>query len=543
MGNNLKKEIKYIDYNRKSTDDKDRQVLSLDSQEDAMKDIAKKNGLRIVATLKESKSALLPYKRPIFDEMVRKIKSGEANGIICWELSRLARNPDEAGMILGMLQRGEIRHIKTYGKDYYSDDNSVISFVEFGIANQSSRDLSKNVKRGIKVKADMGWRPGKATLGYLNSKKEKKGEQFILNDPERYDRVKQIFQAMLTGNYTVSKLLEYANEELGLRLPATKSLPSRKLRLSELYRIITNPFYYGWYEWVRGSGNWIQGRHEPMITEEDFDKIQFLLGREGRPRPKKHKFAFTGLMKCGNCGAMITCEEKFKHQKNGNTHHYIYYRCTRKINPNCLERAVELKDFNKQIDGVLNRLSISERFHKWALAFLHELRITEAKSREQGLSSKQKEYEHITKQIHNMVLTYTSPDNADEEMMTKQQLIELKSDLMKQRARLEEDIKSFGKDTEKWVELSERTFNFARYARIWFAKGDLDTKRAIFACLGSDLILKDQKVAINLRKPFRFIFEGLPKAMSELERLEPLTNPVDTRRIEHFTHQFPLLSG
>src|SRR3989344_4282786 len=203
MGNNLKKEIKYIDYNRKSTDDKDRQVLSLDSQEDAMKDIAKKNGLRIVATLKESKSALLPYKRPIFDEMVRKIKSGEANGIICWELSRLARNPDEAGMILGMLQRGEIRHIKTYGKDYYSDDNSVISFVEFGIANQSSRDLSKNVKRGIKVKADMGWRPGKTTLGYLNSKKEKKGEQFILNDPERYDRVKQIFQAMLTGSFNI----------------------------------------------------------------------------------------------------------------------------------------------------------------------------------------------------------------------------------------------------------------------------------------------------------------------------------------------------
>lgn len=535
-------QIKYLNYNRKSTTD-ERQILSLPSQEEAMKEIANKFSLKIIATLKESKSAKEPNKRPVFNDMIRRIKAGEANGIACWELSRLARNPDEAGLIIGMLQRGEIKHIKTYGKDYYSDDNSVISFVEFGIANQFSRDLSRNVKRGLDKKVSVGWRPGKSTLGYCNSKTEQRGEQYIFSDPDRFDRVKQVFQTMLTGNYTVPKLLKYANEELELRLPASGKRPSRKIQLSEMYRILSNPFYYGWYEWTTGSGNWIQGKHEPMITEKEFDQIQFLLGRKGRPRPKEHKFAFTGLMKCGNCGAAITAEEKFKKQKNGNVHHYIYYHCTRKKNPNCVEKSLELKEFNRQVDKAIEGLTIPERFQKWALTYLHELRTTEANSREQSLSAKQNEYERITKQIDNLVLTYTSVDNANEQMMTKQQLMELKSDLLKQKSKLETELNSFGKELEQWVELSERTFNFARYARIWFTKGDVETKRAIFACLGSDLILKDQKVAITLQKPFQFIFDKLPLAVKELERLEPLNIASVKAQLEHFKSKFPLLSG
>ena len=508
-----------------------------------MKDIAQRAQLSVVHTFKESKSAKEPNKRPVFDEMIKQIKAGKANGILCWELSRLARNPDEAGLIMGMLQRGEIKHIKTFNKDYYSADNSVISFVEFGIANQFSRDLSKNVKRGVDKKANMGWRPGKAPLGYINSKTQLKGEQFISNDPERFHLVKQVLQIMLTGNYTVAKLLDYANDELGIRLPKTKSKPSRKIRLSEMYRILTNPFYYGWYEWVKNSGNWIQGKHEPMITEKEFDHIQHLLGRKGRPRPKEHKFAFTGLMRCGNCEAMITAEEKFKNQKNGKVHHYIYYHCTRKKDKHCLEKAIRIEEFNRQVDEAIEKITIPERFQKWALAYLHELRTTEASSREQSLSAKQKEYERVTEQIDNLVLKFTSPENAKGELMSEQEYMTARTTLLKIKNERFAELNSQDKEIEQWVELSEKTFNFARYARTWFAKGDMDTKRAVFACIGSDLILKDQKIAITLRKPFKFIFDGLNLASKELERLEPLNEPMNTRKFATFVQKFPLLSG
>ncbi len=474
--------------------------------------------------------------------MIRRIKAGEANGILCWELSRLARNPDEAGLIMGMLQRGEIKHIKTYGKDYYSDDNSVISFVEFGIANQFSRDLSKNVKRGMNKKADIGWRPGKAPIGYLNSKTKLKGEQDMSSDPHRFPLVKQLFQTMLTGNYTVPQLLEYATKELSLRLPATKHRPSREIGMSTMYRILTNPFYYGWYEWPHGSGNWIQGKHQPMITEDEFDRIQFLLGRDGRPRPKTHKFAFTGLMKCA-CGAGITCEEKFKHQKNGNTHHYIYYRCTKKKDPNCTEKSVELTELTKQIDAVLEKVTISERFKTWGIAHLHKMRTLEAQAQEQTIAAKHKEHERLINQLDSLLLKYTSPENTKGELMSQDEYSSLRSRLLKDKTSIETEMTQQNQGVVKWLEMAEQTFHFARNARAWFAEGDLNTKRAIFACIGSHLVLKDRKVAVELRKPFNFIVEGLPLAESELERLEPLSHQATASQLASFEQQFPVLSG
>ncbi len=100
---------------------------------------------------------------------------------------------------------------------------------------------------------------------------------------------------MLTGNYTAPALLDLANK-IGLTMPTTKQRPVRKLHLSELYRILGNPFYYGWYEWPKGSENWVKGKHQAMITEMDFDQIQRSLGKPSQSRPHTRNFAFSGRM-------------------------------------------------------------------------------------------------------------------------------------------------------------------------------------------------------------------------------------------------------
>lgn len=280
-----------------------------------------------------------------------------------------------------------------------------------------------------------------------------------------------------------------------------------------------------------------------MITEEEFDRVQFLLGRKGRPRPKTHIFAFTWLMRCGSCGAMITAEEKWKYQKNGNIHHYIYYRCTKKLNPNCTEKAVELKDFEKQVDEAIANITIPEKFKNWAIKYLHDVRKDEAKANEDSVAAKNRRYESIVKQIDNVMLTYTSPENINHELMTDEECLRLKANLLKEKNQIESELKSMGAKIEEWVELSERTFNFVRYARIWFERGDLETKRAIFACLGSHLVLKDKKVLITLKKPFSILFERLPKAANELKRLEPLKMPENKIKFEESASKFPILSG
>jgi len=541
MESNITK-ITYASYRRKSTDD-ERQVLSLGSQKD---EIGRNfPNLKITDLEPESVSAFKPYKRPVFKKMLEMVEAGKIQGIAAWHPDRLSRNPIDAAQIIYLLDIGKLKDLKfcSYHFDNSPEGKMMLQIV-MSQSKYSSDKLSKDVKRGMNTKANnSGYRPGRATPGYLNSNTNVRGEEIIFNDRARFNLVKQVWQTMLTGNYTVPAILKIVNNDLHLSQRATRKLPERKLTLNVLYRMFTNPFYYGWYEWPMGSNNWVKGKHDAIINEKEFDRVQFLLGRKGRPRPKTHKFAFTGIMRCGNCGAGITAEEKFKKQKNGKTHHYIYYRCTRRIDLNCKEKAIEVKELSKQIDGVLEKLTISEKFQKWALYYLHEVRKGEAQTREDIISTKHREYERVTVQLDNLVLKYTSPENQNGQLIGDEEYIPLRSRLLKIKSDLAEELSHQDKKIEEWVEMTERTFNFTRYARINFAEGSLELKKSIFACLGSDLLFQDQKVRIDLRKPFNFIFEGLEKVQVDLERLEPLENGLDIRLIEDFALKFPVLSG
>ena len=75
--------IKYILYARKSSEDKSRQIQSIDDQIKVLKEIANNLGLNIVTTLTESKSAKEPNNRPQFSKMIQMIEAGEADGILC----------------------------------------------------------------------------------------------------------------------------------------------------------------------------------------------------------------------------------------------------------------------------------------------------------------------------------------------------------------------------------------------------------------------------------------------------------------------------
>jgi len=533
--------IKYFAYIRKSTEGEERQILSIPAQKEKIEELFSGFDIKYV---EESRSAFLPYNRPALADMIQRMKRGERRGLIAWHPDRLSRNEIDAAEITYMIRTGGIKDL-SFGSYNFDNSPEGIWMLQMALSQSqySSAKLAKDVKRGIDKKAGLGWRPCLAPLGYSNSKIKLKGEQDISNDPDRFDLVKQLWQKMLTGNYSVPKLRKIVNKELGLTMHATRKRPERKLHLSVLYRVFTNPFYYGWYEWPRGSSNWEKGNHEAMITEEEFDRVQYLLGRKGKPRPKHHKFAFTGLMRCGSCDAMITAEEKFKKQKNGNVHHYIYYHCTKKKNPDCIEKSVELKELTNQIDKTLKGISISEKFKDWAIEYLHEIRKEEAKANEDTIKLKQNRYESVVKQLDNLLLSYTSPENSHRELMSDQEYAGLRSRLLKEKHKLEAELKDEGEKIEEWLELSERTFNFACYARVWFKKGDMDTKRAIFGCLGSDLILKGQKVSLDLHKPLQIIFDGLPQAKEELLRLEPLENRTNKRKTEVFASEFPIMSG
>lgn len=536
---------KYILYCRKSTDSEDRQVLSLNDQKRELEEIEKRENLKIVERFAgdkggESHSAF-KRGRPIFNHVIRQIEIGKANSLLAWHVNRLARNAHDSALLITAMDEGKLIEIKTPSRSYHNnpEDKFWLQF-EFGMSKKTSDDNSVAVKRGLGSKLELGWFPSQAKLGYLNTKVEGKGANKIINDPKRFDIIKQAWQLMLTGNFTVMQIKKWCDKQ-GLKTrPTKKRLTGNPVSRSTLYRLFVDPFYYGYFLYGKIQDRQLyKGAHTAMITPEEFDRVQILLGRKGKPRPKKHIFAFTGLMKC-SCGASVTAEQKIKRQKNGNVHSYVYYHCTRKINPSCTEKSIELQKLNRQIDATLEKLTISKKFQNWAVKYLYELRKDEAQSYEIALENKQKTFSQIAGQIDALLLKYISPENSNGQLISDNEYQVHKDRLLKEKAVLENDLSTHSKKMDEWVTLSERTFNFACNARIWFARGDMEAKRAIFACLGSHLLLKDQKVLITLRKPFEFIFENKEAAEKELSMVRTSKKLDNKRQIASILANCPI---
>ena len=306
--------IKYFVYVRKSTEGVERQALSIPAQKDQL---TKVFGHLDIEFVEDRASAFKPFNRPAFADMLERIRKGERTGLIAWHPDRLSRNEKDAGEITYMIRTGVIEELKLATYQFENTPEGIWMLqMALSQSQYESAKKGRDVKRGLEQSAKLGFYPAPAPLGYLDDKYSERGKKKKLPDPDRFDLVRKMFDLMLTGEHTPPQIRRIVNEEWGFRGPYGK-----KMSNSAIYNLFTREFYYGEFEYPVGSGKWYVGSHKPMITRDEFERIQILLGRKNAIRLKQHEIIYRGPMRCGECGAMITAEEKTKYQKNGNTHH------------------------------------------------------------------------------------------------------------------------------------------------------------------------------------------------------------------------------
>ena len=527
---NDKTKIKYFAYVRKSTEGEERQALSIPAQKDKLNEIFGKLDIEFV---EDKASAFKPFNRPNFASMFERIRKGERTGLIAWHPDRLSRNEKDAGEITYMIRTGVIHDLKlaTY---HFENTPEGIWMLQMALSQSQYESAKKgrDVKRGLEQKAKMGIYPAPAPLGYLNDKYAERGNKTIQQDPERFELVRRMFDLMLTGKHNPVQIVHTANEEWGFR-----SVNGKKLSRSNIYLIFTRPFYYGEFEYPVGSGNWHKAIHKPMITREEYDRIQFLLGRRSQPRGQKHDIIYRGPIRCGECGCMITAEEKTKYQQNGNVHHYTYYHCTkRKIDANCKQPAIDEAKLEKQIAAELAKLEIPADFKDWAVARLRDMNAKEINDREQIYGNQRREYEACVRRIDNLIDMRANGEITESEFKNKKVI------LLAEKDRFQELLKDTDKRVENWLEIAERGFNFAEKARhIFGTTKNIEVKKEIFAALGSDFILKDKKLNVSLDNLLFPIQTASKEAHAISARLEPLKKPIDKKKIERLYARNPVM--
>ena len=523
-------------YCRKSTDSEDRQVQSIDDQKHELEKLARERGVSAIKILDESQSAKKPG-RPVFNQMIQAIRDGEADGILCWKINRLTRNPIDGAQIQWFLQQGIIKSILTPGREYKSEDNVMMMSVELGMANQFILDLSKDVRRGLDSKVEKGWRPGYAPLGYRNDRHGEQGNKQIYTDEDTFPLVRKMWDLILTNSYTMSEIARIAHSKWGLRGRRGKTLA-----VGTVHKIFNNPFYYGEFSW---KGEVYQGKHQPMITIVEFDRAQRILGVKGQPRPKYKHLPFNGVIHCGECEGMITSEEKFKQIKStGGEHRYIYHRCTRrKKDRPCHQKPIRHEDLKAQIEQYLESITIPPEFLHWAIEVLRDNNKLEESNRTKILANQRRNYDTLLKRIDNLINLYISPENADRGLLSEDEYKTQKNALVREKAIIEAETRRVEGSVDDWLELTEQTFNFATYAHVWFEQGDFEAKTRILQALGSNFVFKDGILNIQLQEPLLTLKNGLASEPLKTARLEPEFLREDKTKDRRLAEVFSQWSG
>jgi site-specific DNA recombinase len=351
----VKEKPKYVLYARKSTESDEKQVLSIDSQIKEMLAIAEREELEVIDIRRESHSAKDSGQRPVFNEILRDLREKRFGGIIVWHPDRLSRNAGDLGSLVDLMDQKGLVEIKTYGQAFTNSPNDkFLLMILCSQAKLENDNKSVNVKRGLRMRCEMGLWPAPAPTGYLNEKRiDRKG--YVMLDPDRASVVKQMFEKVAYEKWSGRKIYNWLKFDMNFR-SATSNKP---LTLSNVYRLLQTSFFYGTFEYPVGSGNWYKGKHEPLITKELFDATQEQLKRSEIKHTSK-EFAFTKLMVCGLCGSGITADEKFKKQKNGNVHRYVYYGCSRFQDKDCKCGYLREEELIKQFQEFINKIDLDE---------------------------------------------------------------------------------------------------------------------------------------------------------------------------------------
>ncbi len=500
----------YFLYARKSTDVEDKQVRSIEDQLAVLRALTKEQGLNIASEFVEKQSAKRPG-RPVFTDMLVRINKGEAQGIVCWKLDRLARNPVDAAQISWMLQEGIIQHIQTHDKSYYSADNVLMMQMEFGIANQYVRDLSANTKRGMHEKAKRGEYPGLAPIGYINDLRTKK----IAIDQRKTLIVKAAFELYAKDQSRLEDIGEFFKSH-GLISRGNKLFKRDKISY-----LLSNPIYCGLF---RFGGELYQGKHEPIVSKQLFDKVQEVLAYRGRPHKetKNNPQLLCGLFHCGECGRGVTAEQRTKQQKNGNIHRYVYYHCTKR-NVVCSQPFVRDEVLISKLSETLKQFVMPKDWAEKLLIMAEKKRQESTQSTAafvQELRSKIGDIDHRLQRLQDMYLDQDiERDNYREQ---KNGLVLEKKSLEEQIARLEQKRAAWFEPLTQWLKDAEKL------GEITLSPELHPKKSAAQKIFGSNLFLKNQKIEFVPQTQWA----ALKAALENKSKLSESLVLVAVRRIE-----------
>jgi site-specific DNA recombinase len=269
----------------------------------------------------------------------------------------------------------------------------------------------------------------------------------LIINPIEAEVVKRIF-SMYQKNSSFTHIAKRFNIE-GI----SKGMKGAKWAAHSVYYILSNPIYCGKMRWnyrklagkKTGAEIIVDGSHEPIISEEDFEFVQSM--REMRKRLGKKStsdYSFTGVLRCGRCGYSMYGSSQARTKGSPLGDKLRYYKCQGRFNMGICDMPIineasvseafvglisdldkieseikanqEVAAANESVqlaEHLKSRINeIQKRKKKWQLAYANDV-LTLEELREHTEEDK-KEEEYLRSQLGQMTETQKSPWSRDE---------------------------------------------------------------------------------------------------------------------------------
>lgn len=469
---------------RVSSKDQQETGYSLPAQERFLKEYADRHHFEVEKVFSISESASGKRDREIFNSMMTLVKKQGIKIIICEKVDRLTRNFKDAVAIDDWLEKDEKSQVHLVKDSIVLHKNSKSQEkLNWGIrvllAKNYIDNLSEEVRKGQKEKITQGWLPTKPPLGYRTIGED--GRKIHVIDEQKAPLVQKMFQLYASGAYTTKSLVEKMHKD-GLRTQM-----GNKLVKSRLHDNLTNPFYYGKILW---HGELYDGKHEPLISKETFDRVKAILNGKFIPKVKKHSYLFRGLMKCLGCDCAITWET----QKGIVYGHCNHYRDCEK------ERWSRQDDVEVQLIEKFEALQIKNlRLMGWirkALKDSHEDKITYHEKALEALNAKQQQ---ILKRISKIY-----DDKIDGKISEEFYYSKLKEYKQEETAVIE-SIKKYSDVNFKYYDFGVNFYDLSQKSKEVFLRAEPEEKRRLIKLVFSSLVLDEGKLIAEYSKPFQLL--------------------------------------
>lgn len=467
--------------------------VSLQEQRDAILRYAAAHDLEIVRWFEEKQSAA-KRGRPVFADMLRRLKRHEASGVVIHKIDRSARNLGDWAVIGEMIDSKIDVHFAAESVDLNSRGGRLSADMLAVIAADYSRNLKTEIKKGIQGRLKQGVYPFGAPIGYLNRGRGGKLKEI---DPAKGPLVRRAFELYATGNHTLHSLRETLHG-LGLR-----NVRGGKLSITGVSTILNNPFYVGV---LRVGGETYLGRHEPLVSHALFEKVSGVLRGLTNVRVHRHDHLYRRRFACKTCGRSLIASKVKEH---------VYYRCATTACPSTSVRQ-------EMIDEAVRRELGSIAFTPAELESLksHAARLMAARSNdaEKEVARLQVAKGDVTARLNRLVDAFVAGG------IEKNLFEERQATLVMERSRLDENLELLRNAPKTFERALETVIERAANALGQFdSREDPAERRELLDQLTFNRVVSGKNVEVTLVEPYRELAKDRDLLRCAHEQDVPLT--------------------